>query len=135
MVNRFNPRSNIQRNTDCSRKSCSGEHEKSNMGITERGNGVGHVQSNGCGLNTDCKALLRKLQMIDFAIVDTVLYLDAYPECGKALSHYNKLICEREGVRKALSEKCKRPMSSFENASADSWDWISSPWPWEASAN
>lgn len=131
MVNRFSQRSNFQRNSDSHRNSCSGGCERGNVGVTERGNGVG----NGCSLNTDCKGLLRKLQMIDFAIVDTVLYLDAYPECSKALSHYNKLICEREGVRKALSEKCKHPMSSFENASNDTWDWIGSPWPWEASAN
>ena len=83
----------------------------------------------------DNKAITKKLQMIDFAIVDTVLYLDMYPDCRKALDYYHKLLGERAGIRNALAGKCKRPMSSFENTSMDSWDWISSPWPWEESAN
>ncbi len=85
-------------------------------------------------MSNDCKALMKKLQSIDFAIIDTVLYLDAYPKCKKALAYYNKLLDERAGLRKMLAEKCRRPMSSFENGS-DNWDWISSPWPWDASAN
>ena len=88
----------------------------------------------GCGScgNHDVE---QKLRRINFALYETILYLDAYPDCKKALNYYNKLICERDGLRSALSEKCKRPMSAFENKGADSWDWISSPWPWEASAN
>jgi hypothetical protein len=83
----------------------------------------------------DCKTLLRKLQKIDFSIVDTVLYLNAYPECQKALAYYNQLVCEREKLSRELSQKCRRPITAFDNASAEAWDWISSPWPWEASAN
>ena len=89
---------------------------------------------NPCASNGDCKALLKKLQKIDFSIIDTILYLDAYPECKKAKAYYEKLILERAGLREALAGKCKRPVTAFEN-SGDSWDWISSPWPWEESAN
>lgn len=80
-------------------------------------------------------SLARKLQKVDFAIVDTVLYLDAYPDCAKALAYYNKLVAESEALKKALAERCKRPTTAHDNASGDTWDWISSPWPWEASAN
>ena len=83
----------------------------------------------------DCKAMLRRLQTVDFSIYDTVLYLDIYPECAEALAYYNKLLEEREALRRSLSQKCKRPMTSFENSSAEAWDWISSPWPWDLSAN
>ena len=85
-------------------------------------------------VSNDCKALMKKLQSIDFSIIDTVLYLDAYPERKKAMAYYNKLLLERAALRKTLAEKCRRPMSSFENGS-DNWDWISSPWPWDVSAN
>ena len=131
MVNRYNMRMNSM--------GCTGEQSRirevpggSGCGC-HLGNGESHNGS--CVIDKDCKAMIRRLQVIDFAIVDTVLYLDAYPDCKKALNYYNKLICERDGLRSALSEKCKRPMSAFENKGADSWDWISSPWPWEASAN
>ena len=87
-----------------------------------------------CTSGGDCRALLKKLQRIDFAIVDTILYLDAYPECKKAKAYYDKLIAERASLRDDLAKKCKRPVTPFENAS-DDWDWISSPWPWEESAN
>ena len=89
----------------------------------------------GCNIGEDCKAIMKRLQKIEFSIVDTVLYLDAYPECKKALEYYHKLLSERDALRSALASKCKRPMSPFENDSDCSWDWISSPWPWEASAN
>ena len=87
------------------------------------------------GMSSDCKTLMAKLRKLDFSIVDTVLYLDMYPDCKKALAYYNKLLSERAEIRKALAEKCHRPMSSFENESETDWDWIRSPWPWDLGAN
>ena len=89
---------------------------------------------NSCKPDVDCKALMKKLQKIEFSIIDTIIYLDAYPECKKAKEYYDKLIAERGILREALSKKCKRPTTAFENGS-DDWDWISSPWPWEEGAN
>ena len=96
----------------------------------------------GCGCNQTpaipsarCRELLAKLRSLDFSIVDTVLYLDAYPDCREALAHYHKLLSEREALCRALAEDCRMPMTSFENASRDAWDWIRGPWPWEADAN
>jgi spore coat protein JB len=85
-------------------------------------------------MDCNCKSLTDKLRKVDFSIIDTALYLDSYPDCQKALAYYNKLMCERDTIRRALAEKCRRPMTSFENV-GDSWDWIASPWPWDPSAN
>ena len=82
-----------------------------------------------------CKNLLSRLQTLDFSIVDTVLYLDAYPECREALAHYHKLLSERDALLLELSEKCRMPMTNFSNASHDAWDWTRGPWPWETNAN
>ena len=76
-----------------------------------------------------------RLKKIDFSIIDTVLYLDAYPNCKKALSYYHKLKAEREAVVEALSKSCNMPVTSFENSSEDKWHWIESPWPWEHADN
>jgi spore coat protein JB len=85
--------------------------------------------------SSQCKALLSRVRALDFSIVDTVLYLDAYPECREALDHYHKLLSERDALLRELSEKCKMPMTNFSNASRDAWDWTRGPWPWEADAN
>ena len=82
-----------------------------------------------------CQALLSRLQSLDFSIVDTVLYLDVYPDCREALAHYHKLLSERESLCAELAEKCRMPMTSFANASRESWDWTNAPWPWEPDAN
>ena len=83
--------------------------------------------------NSNEKALLKKLQTVDFSIVDTVLYLDAYPTCQKALAHYHKLLEERAMILKALGELGK-PINNMSNT-AKSWNWTDSPWPWEYEAN
>ena len=86
-------------------------------------------------LSAACKSLLSRVRALDFSIVDTVLYLDAYPECREALDHYHKLLSERDALLRELSENCKMPMTNFSNASRDAWDWTRGPWPWEADAN
>ena len=88
-----------------------------------------NMQSGGANIGN----LIKKLRKIDFAIVDTVLYLDAYPHCKAALEYYKKLVAEREELSKKLSE-LGNPMSCMANL-GDGWDWIKSPWPWEYEAN
>ena len=90
-----------------------------------------------CG-NTEgkeCRELKMKLRRIDFSIIDTVLYLDAYPNCQKALSYYHKLKAEREAIVEALSKSCNTPMTAFCNTNETEWNWINSPWPWELADN
>ena len=94
-------------------------------------NGGNCNQQNGVGANVG--NLIKKLRKIDFAIVDTVLYLDAYPHCKAALEYYKKLVAEREELSNKLSE-LGNPMSCMANL-GDGWDWIKSPWPWEYEAN
>ncbi len=120
----------------------------------ERGNNMGHSRCGcgnlseqkrnarnsmgdkcNCGNKNDCKSLLETLRKIDFSLIDTVLYLDAYPHSNEALAYYHKLKCEREMVVKTLAENCNMPQNSFQNASDTQWLWTDSPWPWEACAN
>ena len=82
----------------------------------------------------NCKALSRKLQVIDFAIVDTVIYLNAYPHCKEALDYYHKLVKEREALCEVINEKCG-PITAMGNKSNGEWNWVSGPWPWEPDAN
>ena len=80
--------------------------------------------------NTNGASLLRKMQEIDFSLYETVLYLDAYPNCREALAYYHALMSQR----KALMSQYERevgPISAFGNQSKSSWDWVKAPWPWQ----
>ena len=89
---------------------------------------------NGHGSDRECRRLKKKLQEIDFAIADTVLYLDAYPDCEMALAYYRKLIEQREQYWKSVNEICG-PLCHTQNGNRESWQWTQGPWPWQAEAN
>lgn len=74
--------------------------------------------------------LLRQIQEIDFSIYETVLYLDAYPNSKAALEYYHSLVEKRTALVNDY-ELEYRPISFLGNKSTGSWDWISSPWPWQ----
>ena len=84
--------------------------------------------------NVGCAGLMKKLKEVDFAIIETALYLDAYPKCRKALDYYKQLIKERGMLAEAINHKCG-PMTIRDNEERDSWSWVEGPWPWEADAN
>ena len=75
-----------------------------------------------------------KLKKLEFSIIDTALYLDAYPDSDCALAYYHKLLEERDCLRKKLAEECG-PTNIYENVSTASWDWVDGPWPWQVDAN
>ena len=76
-------------------------------------------------------SLLRKIQEVDFSIYETVLYLDAYPDCREALAYYHTLLAQRKALMMQY-EREVAPVTAFGNQSQSSWDWIKSPWPWQA---
>ena len=84
-----------------------------------------------CGYG--CDALMARLRRVDFAIYDTVLYLDVYPTCGKALEHYHKLVAEREELCRKINSSCG-PIT-FNDVKPGAWSWNGGPWPWEHDAN
>lgn len=85
-------------------------------------------------VDPNCKNLMKKLQMVDFAIIDTILYLNAYPACPQALDYYKKLVKEREALCEVINERCG-PITAMSNKSQSEWNWVSGPWPWEPEAN
>ena len=103
-----------------------------NNGNASNNNNMNNLNGS-CGCGDSCDALKKKLCEIDFAIAETVLYLDAYPECKTALDYYCKLKEERRAVADAVNEKCG-PITAMNNGCV-SWDWVKTPWPWEYGAN
>lgn len=87
------------------------------------------------GMN--CKQKMKKLQEIDFSLVETVLYLDAYPENAEAIKYYKVLKAEREALIAEMRANGCPPVVASDalDRGADKWDWTNSPWPWEPEAN
>jgi spore coat protein JB len=81
-----------------------------------------------------CKSLLEKLRMLDFALCELVLYLDAYPHACDALEMYHRLVAERQEVLSLYESACG-PLTAGGNQSHSSWDWFKGPFPWDYEAN
>ena len=81
-------------------------------------------------MRNKCNDLSERIREIDFAIYETALYLDAYPDCREALNHYHALLKTRRELYAAY-ESTIGPLTVFGNESKTSWDWTKSPMPWE----
>ena len=88
------------------------------------------AQMNNNGVHTACGRMLKKLREYDFAIVETVLFLDTHPNNRKALAYYAKLKAERAALASEY-EKNVGPITMYGNENVNKWDWIDGPWPWE----
>ncbi len=81
----------------------------------------------------NCKNTMTRLRQVDFAIQETVLYLDAYPKCREAMALYRSLTAERRQLVAQYEEACG-PLTMYGNL-GDTWQWTETPWPWEPEAN
>ena len=92
----------------------------------------------GCGCDgnerNDVRKLIRELQLIDFSLIETILYLDAYPCSTEALDYYHKLLCEKKKIETLLADS-GYPIVAQGNTSKTEWTWTKGPWPWELDAN
>ncbi|MBQ2118721.1 MAG: spore coat protein CotJB [Clostridia bacterium] len=79
------------------------------------------------------KGLLEALQAVDFAMVETQLYLDAYPDSAEALEYFYRMRDESDRLT-AEYEKRYGPVTPMANE-GERWKWIDGPWPWEAGGN
>ena len=95
---------------------------------------AGRQSGEGCGSQNGCENLLYRIQVVDFSLVETVLYLDMYPDSAEALQYYHHLRAKRESLIREYESSCG-PMTICGNESTRSWDWVKGPWPWEYAAN
>lgn len=82
---------------------------------------------------TDRQKLLRKLQAADFALIDTVLYLDTHPADKDALDCYDKYQRVSDELRAEFTSRYGALENSDVNT-GDYFEWVNNPWPWEMEA-
>ncbi len=74
---------------------------------------------------------LKKIQIIDFVLNDTALYLDTHPDCKEALEYYNKYLDMRKSALKEYINLFG-PIEQTDIATCGgNWKWSDGPWPWE----
>ena len=86
--------------------------------------------------------LMRKIKEADFAMQETVLFLDTHPNCKRALHYFEeikeksrRLTVEYESKYGPITHSGANYLSSDAAASyaksESGWKWVSSPWPWQ----
>ena len=74
--------------------------------------------------------LMNKLRELDFAIIETAMFLDSHPMDKKALTYYHDMLETRNESREVFT-KNYGPLCIFENNDNTQWQWVKGPWPWE----
>jgi len=77
----------------------------------------------------NCNKLLNRLRELNFALLETNLYLDGHPNNRKALEYYKKVKAARDIAYEDYVKNCG-PMFAVD-VRQDYWSWINDPWPWQ----
>lgn len=84
------------------------------------------------GMNSYRMESLRKIDEISLALQDTVLFLDTHPEDKEALAFFDECSKMRNEALEAYAKEFgPLIVDDVTMSSADYWDWINQPWPWE----
>ena len=81
-------------------------------------------------INNSKEQLMKAYQAYSFALYDTLLYLDAYPNDKCALDSYNKL--QKMALKAKAEYEAKYGCISIPSE-ASAWQWVDAPWPWQIS--
>lgn len=78
------------------------------------------------------RTLRRKIEAIDFAILETELFLDTHPNDRRAMQTLREYRTRRKGEIANYESRFGKYIVTTDNVDAqDRWNWIDSPWPWE----
>lgn len=80
-------------------------------------------------MNRERKSMLICLMELDFALVETNLYLDTHPTDENALKLHNTLV-EKYRRLECIYESKFGPLKA-RTMSKYPWQYVDEPWPWE----
>ncbi|HHX94106.1 MAG TPA: spore coat protein CotJB [Tenericutes bacterium] len=84
---------------------------------------------------TKRQMLMKRIQELQFACHDILLYLDNNPNDREMIEMYNRYNAQLKEVSHAFEERYG-PLRWFSEALDNyPWAWIKGPWPWEREAN
>ena len=76
--------------------------------------------------------MMRKIQEIDFAIIDLNLFLDTHPQCQEAIELFKELAATSKSLKSDYQAKYA-PLYVHNSTNSNSFDWVDKceKWPWE----
>lgn len=76
---------------------------------------------------TERERLLRRISSYDFAVVELHIYLDTHPSDQSAKAKLEEYLAKSNELRNEYVRK----FGPIKASDANSWGWISNPWPWD----
>ena len=80
---------------------------------------------------TERTVLKNKIRQLDFSLLETALYLDAYPNDAGAAGYFRQIRCELDKATAEYEEKYG-PLTYKAGLNGECWKWTSDAWPWES---
>ena len=77
---------------------------------------------------------LAELQALEFVVLELNLYLDTHRDDTEAFALFKQFSAMEKAARAAYESKYG-PITKETAAAADSYQWLSDPWPWNFSQN
>ena len=80
--------------------------------------------------------MMRKIQELDFAIIDLNLFLDTHPNCEEALELFTRLCATSKSVKNDYQAKYG-PLYANKTPNSTPFMWVEEckKWPWEKNGN
>ena len=76
--------------------------------------------------------LKRRIDALDFSILETELFLDTHPNNRQAMQMLREYRRRRRDAISNYEAKCGPYIKTADDVHpVDYWNWIDSPWPWE----
>lgn len=79
---------------------------------------------------TEREVLMKRIQVCDFILYDTALFLDTHPEDQIALAYYQKYLTLRKQAAEDFTSQFG-PLTTHDFDGGDRWQWVDLPWPWQ----
>ena len=82
--------------------------------------------------HSDQNEMLRRIQEVDFAIIDLNLFLDTHPHCTEALNLFTELTATSKSLKHDYQTKYG-PLYATKTSDKTPFEWVDKcyKWPWE----
>ena len=77
-----------------------------------------------------CRRLLCRIQVLDFALLEAIEYLNTHPCDCEALRYYRQIRRKLDRLECLYERRCG-PLTNKGVETEYGWEWATCPWPWE----
>ena len=79
-------------------------------------------------MENNLQSLLREIQAVKFALIETKLFLDTHPCDCEAMEYY---LCQKEKLEELTARWEKACPDIRKENGQMRWAWVDTPWPWQ----